>query len=102
MRCQSPHTSMTCCIVVRLGHSRLNHVKELGELLAGTGVTPAGVVIIGVPRRDRGYYGSYFNDYPRPSAPADEAAARSDEHREKSGGHERRAGAGARGSERAR
>ena len=35
-------------IVVRLGHSRLNHIKELGELLAGTGVTPAGVAIIGV------------------------------------------------------
>jgi capsular exopolysaccharide synthesis family protein len=89
-------------IVVRLGHSRLNHIKELGELLAGTGVTPAGVAIIGVPRRDRGYYGSYFNDYQRPSAPGDGAATRSDEDSKRSAGQERRAGAAARGSERAR
>ena len=36
-------------IVVRLGQSDLRQIKELGELLAGVGVTPAGVAIVGVP-----------------------------------------------------
>jgi capsular exopolysaccharide synthesis family protein len=89
-------------IVVRLGHSRLNHIKELGELLAGTGVTPAGVAIIGVPRRDRGYYGSYFNDYQRPSAPGDGDASRRETGGKTSNDDRRRTGAGARGKERAR
>jgi polysaccharide biosynthesis transport protein len=48
-------------LVVRLGQSHLRQIKELGELLAGVGVTPAGVVIVGVPRRERHYYSSYFD-----------------------------------------
>ncbi len=43
-------------IVVRLGRSLLRQTKELGELLAGVGVTPAGVVIVGVARSGEQYY----------------------------------------------
>jgi capsular exopolysaccharide synthesis family protein len=49
-------------LVVRLGQSHLRQIKELGELLAGVGVTPAGVAIVGMPRRARHYYSSYFDE----------------------------------------
>jgi tyrosine-protein kinase len=49
-------------LVVRLGQSHLRQIKELGELLAGVGVTPAGVAIVGMPRRERQYYRSYFDE----------------------------------------
>lgn len=48
-------------LVVRLGQSMLRQIKELGELLAGAGVTPAGVAVVGVSRRRRYYY-YYAND----------------------------------------
>lgn len=43
-------------IVARLGKSRLSRIKELGELLAGSGIRPAGFALLGVSRGGRGYY----------------------------------------------
>jgi capsular exopolysaccharide synthesis family protein len=43
-------------IVLRLGHSGLRQTKELGELIAGAGGNPAGIALLGVKRRGRGYY----------------------------------------------
>ena len=67
-------------LVVRLGQSHLRQIKELGELLAGVGVTPAGVAIVGMPRRARHYYSSYFDEPKRggsaPSGESDRKAAR--------------------------
>jgi capsular exopolysaccharide synthesis family protein len=56
-------------LVVRLGQSHLRQIKELGELLAGVGVTPAGVAIVGMPRRARHYYSSYFEEPKQGSKP---------------------------------
>jgi succinoglycan biosynthesis transport protein ExoP len=49
-------------IVVRLGQSHLRQIKELGELLAGAGITPAGVAIVGTTVRARAYYRSYYDE----------------------------------------
>lgn len=44
-------------IVVRLGKTHLRRIRELGELLAGNDITPAGFAVIGVARpRDVDYY----------------------------------------------
>jgi capsular exopolysaccharide synthesis family protein len=56
-------------LVVRLGQSHLRQIKELGELLAGVGVTPAGVAIVGMPRRASRYYSSYFEESKRGGRP---------------------------------
>jgi capsular exopolysaccharide synthesis family protein len=43
-------------IVARLGHSRLDRIAQLGELLAENGIRPAGFALIGTPRpRGRSY-----------------------------------------------
>jgi succinoglycan biosynthesis transport protein ExoP len=47
-------------IVVRLGRTRLEKVAQLGELLAESGVRPAGFAVVGVPRPGRGGY-RYYN-----------------------------------------
>lgn len=46
-------------IVVRLGKTRLDNISELGELLAESGVRPAGFAVIGVPQPSRGEYHYY-------------------------------------------
>jgi len=43
-------------LVVRLGVSRLDRIRELGELLADVGVKPTGFALIGAPRQPRSYY----------------------------------------------
>lgn len=44
-------------IVVRLGHSKLRKLTELGEILSHHGLQPAGVALVGVERsRAQGYY----------------------------------------------
>jgi capsular exopolysaccharide synthesis family protein len=43
-------------MVVRLGKTYLGRIKELGELLAGTGITPAGFVVVGGARQSSYYY----------------------------------------------
>ena len=43
-------------IVARLGRSRLPRMRELGEILGQNGVRPAGVVLIGVTKRESSYY----------------------------------------------
>jgi capsular exopolysaccharide synthesis family protein len=48
-------------LVVRLNQSELRQIKELGEMLAGVGVTPTGVAVIGVSRRHQYYY-AYESD----------------------------------------
>ncbi|MDX6651778.1 MAG: tyrosine-protein kinase [Solirubrobacterales bacterium] len=48
-------------IVVRLGHSRLERIAQLGEMLAENGVRPAGFAIIGAPRPRKESY-SYYLD----------------------------------------
>jgi tyrosine-protein kinase len=42
-------------LVVRLGHTRLRELDEIGELLAQQGITPDGFVVIG-RKPQRGYY----------------------------------------------
>lgn len=49
-------------MVLRLGHSALRETKEFGELIAGAGVKPAGVALLGVERRGREYYYSSIED----------------------------------------
>jgi capsular exopolysaccharide synthesis family protein len=46
-------------IVVRLGKSRLEKIAQLGELLAESGVTPAGFTVVGVPPPGRSGYRYY-------------------------------------------
>jgi Mrp family chromosome partitioning ATPase len=48
-------------LVARLGHSRISKIRELGELLAGSGIRPAGFALLGTPRGDRKGY-AYFED----------------------------------------
>jgi tyrosine-protein kinase len=43
-------------LVVRLGVSRLDRIRELGELLADVGVKPTGFALIGAARQARSYY----------------------------------------------
>ena len=57
-------------IVVRLGQTRLPRVQELAETLAGSGITPAGFVVVGVsPRREDNYYHSQ-----RPNLPGERSS----------------------------
>ena len=44
-------------IALKLGTSRIDRTQELAELLADAGITPAGFVLIGVPRHSKPYYG---------------------------------------------
>lgn len=44
-------------IALRLGTSRLDRTQELAELLAESGITPAGFVLIGVSGHSNPYYG---------------------------------------------
>jgi Mrp family chromosome partitioning ATPase/capsular polysaccharide biosynthesis protein len=44
-------------IALKLGTSRIDRTQELAELLADSGVTPAGFVLIGVPGHSKPYYG---------------------------------------------
>jgi tyrosine-protein kinase len=46
-------------IVVRLGKSRLEKIHQLGELLAESGVIPAGFTVVGVPPPGRSGYRYY-------------------------------------------
>jgi succinoglycan biosynthesis transport protein ExoP len=46
-------------IVVRLGNSRLEKIAQLGELLAESGVIPAGFTVVGVPPPGRSGYRYY-------------------------------------------
>jgi tyrosine-protein kinase len=46
-------------IVVRLGKSRLEKIQQLGELLAESGVVPAGFTVVGVPSPGRSGYRYY-------------------------------------------
>jgi capsular exopolysaccharide synthesis family protein len=46
-------------IVVRLGITRLDKLRQLGELLAESRVRPAGFAVIGTPRPSRGEYHYY-------------------------------------------
>ena len=50
-------------VVARLGKSRVAKLRELGEMLRGSGIHPAGVVVLGGPRTADG---SYY--YHRPAA----------------------------------
>jgi Mrp family chromosome partitioning ATPase len=43
-------------IVAHLGRTHLRRIKELGELLAGNGIRPAGFALLGVSRPDRSDY----------------------------------------------
>jgi tyrosine-protein kinase len=43
-------------ILVRMGKTRLNAIKELAELLATNEVRPTGFVVVGAPRQNRDYY----------------------------------------------
>lgn len=55
-------------LVVRLGHTRLRELEEIGELLSQQGVTPDGFVVVGKkPKRGGYYYHSYYYQQPRPS-----------------------------------
>jgi Mrp family chromosome partitioning ATPase/capsular polysaccharide biosynthesis protein len=44
-------------IALKLGTSRIDRTQELAELLAESGITPAGFVLIGVPGHSNLYYG---------------------------------------------
>lgn len=44
-------------IALKLGTSRIDRTQELAELLAESGITPAGIVLIGVPGHSEPYYG---------------------------------------------
>jgi hypothetical protein len=46
-------------IVVRLGKSRLEKIHQLGEILAESGVIPAGFTVVGVPPPGRSGYRYY-------------------------------------------
>jgi non-specific protein-tyrosine kinase len=46
-------------IVGKLGHTRLDKLHRLGELLAENGVRPAGFTVVGTPRPSRRDYGYY-------------------------------------------
>ena len=43
-------------LVAHLGRTHLRRLKELGELLAGNGIRPAGIALLGVSRPDRSDY----------------------------------------------
>ena len=43
-------------VVARLGKSRISKLRELGEMLRGSGIHPAGLVVLGGPRTAEGSY----------------------------------------------
>ena len=45
-------------IALKLGTSRLDRTQELAELLADSGITPTGFLLIGVPGHSNPYYGN--------------------------------------------
>jgi len=49
-------------IALKLGTSRIDRTQELAELLADSGITPAGFVLIGVPGHSKPYYGDPNRD----------------------------------------
>ncbi len=49
-------------VVARLGHSRINKIRQLAELLAGNGIRPVGFALIGAPRSGRQDYGYYSRE----------------------------------------
>ena len=56
-------------IVTRLGHSRLDRIAQLGELLAENGIRPAGFALVGTPRpsgRSYQYYAETQDGAARP------------------------------------
>jgi polysaccharide biosynthesis transport protein len=55
-------------IVVRLGKSSLEKIHQLGELLAESGVIPAGFTVVGVPPPGRSGY-SYYHRGPQHDQP---------------------------------
>ena len=56
-------------LVVRLGHSRMDKLHELGELLAENEVRPTGFVIVGTPRpKKSGYHYADRAPGPNPAA----------------------------------
>jgi Mrp family chromosome partitioning ATPase len=57
-------------VVVRLAKTRLGRIKELGELLASNDVRPAGFVVVGTPRQERGEYYYYYGALERVSRQA--------------------------------
>lgn len=46
-------------MVVQLGRSQINKIRNLAELLAGNGIRPVGFALLGVPRSRRESYGYY-------------------------------------------
>ena len=55
--------------VVRVGHSRVNRLSDLFELLARHDLSPSGVVLVGVSQKEAESY-SYYADADRGSRPA--------------------------------
>jgi capsular exopolysaccharide synthesis family protein len=69
-------------IVTRLGHTRLDKLPELAELLASNGIAPLGFALVGTERGESDYYHDDANALPPehfgeelPSAPPASAAA---------------------------
>jgi capsular exopolysaccharide synthesis family protein len=62
-------------LVIRFGKSRLDDLRELGELLAQQGITPLGIVLVGAPRSRGSYYYYGGQAKKRWSASAGEPAA---------------------------
>jgi capsular exopolysaccharide synthesis family protein len=54
-------------IVTRLGHSRITKIRELGEMLAGSGIRPTGFALLGTPRSERKSYAYYDGEADRRS-----------------------------------
>jgi succinoglycan biosynthesis transport protein ExoP len=54
-------------IVARLGHSRISKVRELGEMLAGSGIRPTGFALLETPRSERKSYAYYTGEPARRS-----------------------------------
>lgn len=53
-------------MVARLGKTDLGRIKKLGEILAGTGIKPAGFVVVGTARKSSYYhYGASADARPR-------------------------------------
>lgn len=54
-------------VVARLGHSQVRRLSDIGELLDQRGLTPIGVVLVGVPQSDVSTY-HYGRRHSRPRA----------------------------------
>ena len=46
-------------IVARIGRTRIDKLRQLGELLAENGIRPTGFAVVGTPRPHRGEYHYY-------------------------------------------